>query len=140
MKNTILKPVLLAPRGWRPGLTKPHFTILILIFVENCLLYDGIHSFSVWLITSSNPADINRCQSHTGKLNLVLPFSSSILHKWSCIWFYIPQLGSYQCPHSPISRLLNWRLHGALVSLVVVATLKIIIYILKSLNLRGTLW
>ena len=28
--------------------------------MENCLQYDAIHGFSVWLRTSSNPADINR--------------------------------------------------------------------------------
>ncbi len=30
-----------------------------------------IHVFSVWLRTGSNPADINRLQSHNGKRNLV---------------------------------------------------------------------
>ena len=37
-----------------------------LIFEENCLWNEAIHDFSVWLITGSNPADINRPHSHTG--------------------------------------------------------------------------
>ena len=44
--------------GRRPGLTK---LVLILLFVENCLY------FLVWMRTGSNPANINRLQSHTGK-------------------------------------------------------------------------
>ena len=32
------------------------FMIFSLIFVENCLQYDAIHGFSVWLRTDSNPA------------------------------------------------------------------------------------
>ena len=36
----------------------------ILFFVENCLLYDTIHDFSVWLRTGSNPSDINRFLRH----------------------------------------------------------------------------
>ncbi len=43
---------------------KPFF---VLIFVENCLYCDAIHDFSVWLRNGSNPADINRLRSHTGK-------------------------------------------------------------------------
>ena len=38
--------------------------IFILIFLANCLQYDAIHDFSVWLITGSNSADINRFRSH----------------------------------------------------------------------------
>ena len=41
--------------------------IFILIFVENCLLFDAIH-FSVWLRTGSNPADINQFKSYTVKV------------------------------------------------------------------------
>ena len=40
---------------------------LILIFVENYLEYDAIHDFSVCLRSGSNPADINRFRSYTGK-------------------------------------------------------------------------
>ena len=47
--------------------TGNNFMIFILIFMENCLLYDVIHDFSVWPRTSSNPADIKRFRSHTGK-------------------------------------------------------------------------
>ena len=43
-----------------------NFMIIILIFVKNCLWYDAIHNFSIWLRTASNPADINQFQSHTG--------------------------------------------------------------------------
>ena len=32
--------------------------IIILIFVENCLWYDAINDFSVWLRTGSYPADL----------------------------------------------------------------------------------
>ena len=35
--------------------------------MKNCL-YDTIHDFSVCLRTGSNPADIHRFRSHTGKL------------------------------------------------------------------------
>ena len=34
---------------------------------ENCLYYNAIHNFSVWLGTGFNPADLNRFRSHTGK-------------------------------------------------------------------------
>ena len=36
--------------------------------MENYLQYDAIHDFLVWLKTNSNPADINRFRSHTGKI------------------------------------------------------------------------
>ena len=39
--------------------------IFVLIFLENCLLYDDTHDFSVWIRTGSNPADINKFRSHT---------------------------------------------------------------------------
>ena len=42
--------------------------IFILIFIENCLLYDALYDFSAWPRTISNPADINRFGSHIGKL------------------------------------------------------------------------
>ena len=38
------------------------------ILVEIFLYYDAIHDPSVWLKTGSIPADINRFQSHTGKI------------------------------------------------------------------------
>ena len=31
------------------------------------LIYDALHDFSVWLRIGSNPEDINRFESHTGK-------------------------------------------------------------------------
>ena len=32
--------------------------------------FDTIHDFSVWLKTGSNPANINRFRSHTGKIQI----------------------------------------------------------------------
>ena len=40
--------------------------------MEKCLKYDAIHDFSVWLRAGSNPADLNRFQSRTGKSIAVL--------------------------------------------------------------------
>ena len=37
------------------------------IFVENWIKYDARHTFPVWLRTGSNPPDINRFRSGTGK-------------------------------------------------------------------------
>ena len=39
--------------------------IFIFMFMENCPLYDAIHV--VWLRNGSNPADIERFPSQTGK-------------------------------------------------------------------------
>ena len=44
-----IKTTFLSPKGRMFELTK----------LENCLLYDAIHDFSVLLRTGSNPADIN---------------------------------------------------------------------------------
>ena len=41
--------------------------IFILIFVKNYQQNNAINDFSVWPGTRSNPADINRFGSHTGK-------------------------------------------------------------------------
>ena len=46
------------------------YACFIFIFMENCLQYDAIPDFSVSLRTGSNPAYINRFQSHTGKLQI----------------------------------------------------------------------
>ena len=56
-----------------PRLTKHGINIMILnlICTEHCLYYPAIHNFSVWLRTSSNPADINNL-----KLNLKLETTS----------------------------------------------------------------
>ena len=51
-------------RAFKTGI---NFIIFIFIFVENCLQYEAIYNFLVWLRTSSNPADINRFGSHIGK-------------------------------------------------------------------------
>ena len=37
-----------------------NFMFVILIFVENYLLYDATNVLTVWLRTGSNPADINQ--------------------------------------------------------------------------------
>ena len=36
-----------------------NFMIFILLIMENCLWYDAIHDFSVWLGTGSNLVDTN---------------------------------------------------------------------------------
>ena len=36
------------------------------VLVDNCLLYDAIHGFSVYLKTGFNLADMNRFRNHTG--------------------------------------------------------------------------
>ncbi len=59
MKNIRLKPVLLDPMA---------FMIFILILVKNCLQFDAIHDFSVWLRTSFSQVDFNRFESHTEKI------------------------------------------------------------------------
>ncbi len=41
--------------------------IFILLIIENCLSFDAIHNFSIWLRTGSIPADSNPFRSHTGK-------------------------------------------------------------------------
>ena len=41
--------------------------IFILMFVENLLIYDIVHDFSVWLRTGSNPVNINWFRSNTVK-------------------------------------------------------------------------
>ena len=64
MKNYTFKTILLAPKAQA---NKTDINIIFLLFVENCLSYDAIHNFSVWLSTSSYPADINQFRSHTGK-------------------------------------------------------------------------
>ena len=51
-------------KNYKANKTSINFMIFILIFVENCLLFDAIHNFSVWLRTGSNPPDSDRFQSH----------------------------------------------------------------------------
>ena len=48
---------------------------------EKLSLIDAVRDFSVWLITGSNPADINRFQSHTG--NYII--SQIFLHSYKKI-------------------------------------------------------
>ncbi len=51
----------------RASKTGINLMIFILIFVENCLWFDAIYAFSVWLRTGPNPADSYRFRSHTIK-------------------------------------------------------------------------
>ena len=46
INNLNIKPVLIKAQANKTGI---NFMIFILIFVENCLLYDGIHHFTVWM-------------------------------------------------------------------------------------------
>ena len=57
--------------------------ILISILVENCLKYDAIHDFLVWLRTSSNPVDINRLIEAT--LEVLLKIFETISHNKTLI-------------------------------------------------------
>ena len=57
--------------------------ILISILVENCLKYDAIHDFLVWLITSSNPTDIYRLIEAT--LEVLLKIFETIRHNKTLI-------------------------------------------------------
>ena len=59
--------------------------IFTLVFVENCLKYYATHNFSVLLRTSSNPADINRFQSHTGK-GLAFILHTLVIIEFLCIF------------------------------------------------------
>ena len=48
--------------------------IFILIFVENCLLYDALLDSSLGLRNGSNPVVINRFRSHTGNADIPLVY------------------------------------------------------------------
>ena len=52
------------PKPWA-NKTGINIMIFLLVFVENCLLYDAIHDFSVWPRTGSNPPDINPFRIYT---------------------------------------------------------------------------
>ena len=79
------KPVLFAPSGQRPRLTKLVLTKCF-FFVKLSLI--RCINFSVFPRTGSNPADINRFRSHTGNvlqfsfLGLFQPLFYQIIH-----WF-----------------------------------------------------
>ena len=64
MKNYKIKA-----RANRTGI---NFIIYVLISVQNYLQFDAVHDFSVWFRTGSNPVDINRFGSHTGKNILII--------------------------------------------------------------------
>ena len=64
-------------RGWRPGLT-----ILVLLFIENCMKYYVF--FSGWLRTGSNPADSDFIKKPKYLLGTMLFYTYSIF-----IYFYV---------------------------------------------------
>ena len=66
----------LSPERLKAESNKTGFDFMILFNIrENCLQYDMLHEFSVWLRTSCNPADINRFWSHTEKNISILHFT-----------------------------------------------------------------
>ena len=67
MYNYTMKTSFVSPE--MPKANKTGFTSIIahFIFVENWILYDTIHDFSIWLRTGSNSAYINRFRNHSGK-------------------------------------------------------------------------
>ena len=71
MKNSKIKTSLVSPEGPKALITKL-LSILFLLFVENCLQYNAIHDFSVWLRTGSNPLAINRFESLLEKSLLII--------------------------------------------------------------------
>ena len=88
IKNIRLKPVLLVPRGRRPGLTK---LVIIQDFYSNIYVKLSViwcyTWLSVWLRTGSNPADINQFWSHTGNVFLctcILMFVRVCV--FLCVW------------------------------------------------------
>ena len=62
-------PVLLALRGQRHGITNTLFVYI------NCLQYDTMRDFSVWLRTGFNPADNVRLRNDSGSYTNLLTFS-----------------------------------------------------------------
>ena len=58
MKNYTIKTSFVSPEGSKARVDKTgfNFMICVLIFVGNCLSFDAIHNFSVWLRIGSNPA------------------------------------------------------------------------------------
>ena len=67
MKNYKIETSFVSPDGpkalaYKTGI---NFMIFILMFVENCLSYDAIYDFLVWLIIVSDPAIISLFRIHT---------------------------------------------------------------------------
>ncbi len=61
MKNYKIKTSCVSPEGLEARSKKNviNFMTFNLVFVENCLLFNAMQDFSVWLRTGSNPSDIN---------------------------------------------------------------------------------
>ena len=56
------------PEGSKDRANKTGIKLIIFILIFEESLYDAKRNFSLWLRTDSNPPDINRFQSDTGKL------------------------------------------------------------------------
>ena len=78
----------MSPEGQNTGLTELD-TIFILIFEENWLQYDTMLDFSVWIRTGSNPLDIIRLLSHSGKKCFFLTLFIILL---LCESFYVKSI------------------------------------------------
>ena len=84
----------LAPRCRMHGLTKLVLLLrlYIFIFVENWILYDTIHDFSLQLRIGSYQPDISRFQSHTEKKPFTY-FAAKLLCK--LLYFYYQKSSIY---------------------------------------------
>ena len=72
--------------------------------MENCLKYDIMHDFSVWLKTSSNPADIDRLRGDTG-ITFSFVFSKNVFIeklKGVCfaVFMYNSKKAVFKCEYS----------------------------------------
>ena len=87
-------------RFQRPELTKlVYYIIFILIIVKNCLLYIAIHDFTEYPTTGSNPVDIKRFWSQTGKklYYFVIIFSTGIRDREIKKHFLTNKCNPYDC-------------------------------------------
>ena len=64
IKNYKIKNSFVRPEGPKARAYKTGINFMILIFVENCLNFDAIYNFLVWLRTGSNQVDGNPFRSH----------------------------------------------------------------------------
>ncbi len=94
IKNYKIKTSIVSPE-WpkaRANLSVINFMIFILIFIENCLKFDAIHDFSVWLRTGSNQTDSNRFRSFEYQHNLQSKIFLFLIAGSACfIFLFYPQ-------------------------------------------------
>ena len=66
-KKKIIKTCFVRPEVHKARAMKTsiNFLFIIVIFIENCMKYEALHDFSVWLETGSNTADMKRFLSYT---------------------------------------------------------------------------